>query len=62
MSPVLIRKTANRSIIVAVQQTVHDLESKLCLYETIEHAFRLEAGRVTRFDIQSASQLSAIGH
>jgi ketosteroid isomerase-like protein len=62
VEPMQIRKAANGSLVVEVHQTVHDLAGKLLLDETIEHAFRLEAGRVTRFDIRSASQLSAISH
>ncbi len=62
VEPVRIRKAANGSIVVEVNQTVHDLEGKRLLEETIEHAFRLDEGRVTRFDIPSASQLSAISH
>ena len=62
VEPVRISKAADGSIVVEVHQTVRDLEGKMLLDETIEHAFRIEGGRVARFDIRSASQLSSISH
>ena len=62
VEPVKISKAADNSLVVEVHQTVHDLEGKLLLDETVAHAFRIEEGQVKRFDIQGASQLSAIPH
>jgi len=36
--------------------------SALLLDETVRHVFRIEGGKVKRFDIKSASQLSSIAH
>jgi hypothetical protein len=41
---------------------VHDLEGRLLLDEMVRHVFRIEAGLVTRFDIENAGGLSAISH
>ena len=61
VEPTQIR-TEGGAVVVTVHQTVRDLAGNLLLDENIEHAFRLEAGLVNRFDIQSPSQLSAISH
>ena len=45
-------------MVVEVHQTVRDLEGQPLLDETVRHVFRLESGRVKRFDIQGDSQLS----
>jgi ketosteroid isomerase-like protein len=50
------------AIAVEVHQTVRDLEGKLLLDERVEHVFRLQDGHVSRFDIRSPSQLSAVVH
>jgi ketosteroid isomerase-like protein len=55
-----ILKATDGSIVVEVHLTVRDLEGRLLLDETITHVFRLESGRVKRFDIQGDSQLSTI--
>jgi ketosteroid isomerase-like protein len=60
VEPVHISKAADGSTVVVVHQTVHDLEGKLLLDETVGHVFRIEGGRVMRFDIQPGSQLSTI--
>ena len=60
VKPVHIGKAADGSMVVEVHQTVHNLEGKLLLDETVGHVFRIEGGRVTRFDIQPGSQLSTI--
>jgi len=62
VEPVQISPTEDGSTDVEVHQTVRDLEGKLLLDETVRHVFRIEGGHVTRFDIRSASQLSAIAH
>ena len=61
VEPLQIR-TEGGAVVVTVHQTVRDLAGGLLLDETIEHAFRLEAGLVKHFDIQSPSQLAAIRH
>lgn len=62
VDPVRISKATDGSMVVEVHQTVRDLEGKMLLDETVEHAFRIEGGHVARFDIRSASQLSSISH
>lgn len=62
VEPTHISRAKDGSIVVGVHQTVRDLAGNLLLDETVEHAFRIEKGRVKRFDIQSTSQLSAISH
>jgi hypothetical protein len=62
VEPVQIRQIEDGSTVVEVHQTVRDLQGKLLLDETVRHVFRIAGGYVTRFDIQSASQLSAIVH
>jgi len=47
---------------VEVHQVVHDLQGALLLDEMVRHVFRIEGGKVKRFDIKSASQLSSIVH
>ena len=60
VDPVRISRAADGSIVVDVHQTVHDLDGKLLLDETVGHVFRVAGGRVTRFDIRPGSQLSTI--
>ena len=61
VEPLQIR-TEGGAVVVTVHQTVRDLAGGLLLDETIEHAFRLEAGLVKNFDIQSPSKLSSVSH
>ena len=60
VDPLHVTKAADGSTVVGVGWTVHDLEGKLLLDETVGHVFHVEAGRVIRFDIQPGSQLSSI--
>ena len=60
VDPVHISQTADGATVVEVHQTVRDLAGKLLLDETVGHVFRIEGGRVARFDIQPGSQLSTI--
>jgi hypothetical protein len=60
VEPVRVSKAADGSTVVEVHQTVHDLKGQLLIDETVKHVFRLEGGRVTRFDIQGDTQLSTI--
>lgn len=60
VDPVSVGKAKDGSTVVEVHQTVHDLEGKLLLDETVGHVFRVEDGRVSRFDIQPGSQLSTV--
>ncbi len=48
--------------VVDVHQTVRDLEGKLLLDERVQHLFRVKDRHVSRFDIHSPSQLSAVVH
>ncbi len=52
VEPVHISKATDGSMVVEVHQTVRDLEGQPLLDETVRHVFRLESGRVKRFDIQ----------
>ncbi len=60
--PLHITERGDGSTAVEVHQVVRDLEGKLLLDETVRHVFRVEAGLVTRFDIENAGGLSAISH
>ena len=62
VEPLQISKAKDGSLVVEVHQTVRDLQGTLLLEETVTHAFRLDGEQVKRFDIQSASQLSAVSH
>ncbi len=62
VEPKNVSTDSDGSVVAEVHQTVRDLEGKLLLDESIVHAFRIEGGRVIRFDIRDASQLSAIKH
>ena len=55
-------KAADGSIVVKVQQSVRDLEGRPLQDQThglqdklVGHVFRLQNGKVTRFDIEDAS-------
>ena len=55
-------ETADSSVVVEVQQSVRDLEGRPLQDQThglkdktVMHVFRLQDGKVTRFDIQDAS-------
>lgn len=50
------------STAVEVHQVVHDLKGSLLLDEKVRHVFRIQNGRVTRFDIEKAGGLSSISH
>ena len=41
-------------VIVEVHQVVHDLDGKLLMDQMVGHIFRIENGRVRRFDIRGA--------
>lgn len=60
--PLKITERGDGSVAVEVHQVVHDLAGKLLLDETVCHVFRIEAGLVTRFDIENAGGLSTISH
>ena len=60
VEPVSFAKAADGSIVAKVRQTVRDLEGKPLQSQThglkdktVGHVFRLQAGRVTRFDIRN---------
>ena len=60
VEPLKIAKAADGSLVVDVHQVVKNLEGQMLIDETVKHAFRLDGGRVQRFDIQSDTQLTGI--
>jgi hypothetical protein len=60
VEPLKIAKAADGSLVVDVHQVVKNLEGQTLIDETVKHAFRLDDGRVQRFDIQSDTQLSVL--
>ena len=60
VEPLKIAKAADGSLVVDVHQVVKNLEGQTLIDETVKHAFRLDGGRVQRFDIQSDTQLTGI--
>ena len=62
VEPKQFNRTEDGATSVEVHQIVHDLKGALLLDETVLHVFRIEGGKVKRFDIKSASQLSSISH
>jgi len=62
VEPKQMTRTAEGATAVQVHQIVHDLKGTLLIDETVLHVFRIEGGKVKRFDIKSASQLSSIVH
>ena len=60
VEPLKIAKAADASLVVDVHQVVKNLEGQTLIDETVKHAFRLDGGRVQRFDIQSDTQLTGI--
>ena len=60
VEPLKIVKAADGSLVVDVHQVVKNLEGQMLIDETVKHAFRIESGRVKRFDTQSDTQLTGI--
>jgi len=67
VEPVSFTETADSSVVVEVQQSVRDLEGKPLQDQahglkdkTVMHVFRLQDGKVTRFDIQDATSRHSI--
>ena len=60
VEPLKIAKAADGSLVVDVHQVVKNLDGQTLIDETVKHAFRLDGGRVQRFDIQSDTQLTGI--
>ena len=60
VEPLKIAKAADGSLVVDVHQVVKNLEGQTLIDETVKHAFRLDGGRVQRFDIQRDTQLTGI--
>ena len=60
VEPLKIAKAADGSLVVDVHQVVKNLEGQTLIDERVKHAFRLDGGRVQRFDIQSDTQLTGI--
>ena len=64
VEPVSFDKAVDGSVVVKVQQSVRDLEGRPLQDQThglqdkvVGHVFRFREGKVTRFDIQEASQV-----
>jgi ketosteroid isomerase-like protein len=62
VEPVNFRRAADGAIVVEVRQSVRDLEGKPLQGQThglkdktVGHVFRLQDGKVTRFDIQDSA-------
>jgi hypothetical protein len=62
VEPTGIRQEPDGSTAVEVHQTVRDLMGAPLLDEMVRHVFRIEGGKVKRFDIKSPSRLSSIVH
>ena len=60
VEPLKIAKAADGSLVVDVHQVVKNLEGQTLIDEMVKHAFRLDGGRVQRFDIHSDTQLTGI--
>jgi hypothetical protein len=60
VEPLKIAKAADDFLVVDVHQVVKNLEGQTLIDEMVKHAFRLDGGRVQRFDIQSDTQLTGI--
>ncbi|MGR4865893.1 nuclear transport factor 2 family protein [Caulobacter sp. LARHSG274] len=61
VEPVGFHRTADGAVVAEVRQTIRDLDGKLLQGQThglenktVEHVFRLRAGKVARFDVQDA--------
>jgi hypothetical protein len=60
VEPQTISKADDGSFVADVHQVVKNLEGQILIDESVKHAFRIEGGRVKRFDIQSDTQLTGI--
>jgi hypothetical protein len=54
VDPVGFSEGQDGEVVVEVHQVVHDLEGKLVVDQMVGHIFRLEDGRIKRFDIRGA--------
>jgi hypothetical protein len=52
VEPTAFSRVAGGEVVVEVHQTVRDLGGKLLSERNVGHIFRIENGRVTRFDIR----------
>jgi ketosteroid isomerase-like protein len=52
VDPVGFSEGQDGEVVVEVHQVVHDLEGKLVVDQMVGHIFRLEDGRIKRFDIR----------
>jgi hypothetical protein len=62
VDPITITQAEDGATVVDVHQVVRDLRGQVVLDETVRHVFRIERGLISRFDIGSESQLSAVVH
>ena len=61
VEPLQIEERGDGTVAVQVRQIVRDLEGGLMLDERVTHVFRFEDGLVSRFDIEGAGGLAALG-
>ena len=52
VDPVRFATTPDGSVVIEVHQVVHDLQGNLLLDQMVGHIFRIEDGRIRRFDIR----------
>ncbi len=62
VDPKKVCTSGDGSIVVEVHLIVHDLEGTLLLDEDVGHTFKVEGGKIIRFDIRPGSQLSSVSH
>lgn len=60
VTPLKITKASDGSILVDVHQVVKDLNGAIVLDEEIVHCFRMNSGRIVRFDIPNESKLTSV--
>ena len=60
VEPLGIARAADGALVVEVHQVVRDLAGQVLIDEPVRHAFRLEGGRVRRFDILGDTQLTGL--
>ncbi len=62
VEPKSVSTSDDGSIVVEVNLIVHDLEGALLLDEIVGHTFKVEGGKIMRFDIRPGSKLSSVAH
>jgi ketosteroid isomerase-like protein len=62
VEPLGVTPAADGTSVVEVHQIVRDLQGQVLLDEVIHHAFRVNDGKVVRFDIVGPSELKNVSH